>query len=119
MTHPVVPAVPSAKAEKGRETPQCDDLFNRRVALLQKNGQWSNGDGDSFLSLARTLERERGELIEALQHAVEHVKAWHNMGIPDEQAQPMWDIYWNNSPEMESLRELLLRLTPPSGREQK
>jgi len=54
----------------------------------------------------------KGQLEEAaaLTKAVESVRAWHGMGMVEADEKAMWDIYWNNSPEMEPIRLFLSKL---------
>ena len=48
---------------------------------------------------------------ELLQKAVELIKIWHNgeavMKLGQEQADYMWNIYYNNAPEMKEIRQAL------------
>ena len=57
--------------------------------------------------LIAALEAER-ELVRGvrgvLEGAVATVKAWHNMDGSDEET---WKIYYENSPEMKPIREML------------
>lgn len=52
----------------------------------------------------RELERN---LVEALAKAVEVIKQWHNM----DGAGDVWQIYYENAPEMKLIRETLTRST--------
>ena len=46
-----------------------------------------------------------------MRKAVELIKTWHNgeavMKLGKEQAEYMWNIYYNNAPEMKELRQAL------------
>ena len=60
----------------------------------------------------RELEARCAELERVFDQAVALIKSWHNMpgkGNPltDEQVEQMWQIYYNHSPEMKSIREAL------------
>ena len=46
-------------------------------------------------------------LESALVQAVDCVRVWHNMGVPDLQCSALWDLYWRNAPEMKPIREAL------------
>jgi hypothetical protein len=62
------------------------------------------------LTHARRMEKDRKELRDALVASIKSVRAWHGMGIPKHLEEEMWNLYWENSPEMKPLRELLSRL---------
>ena len=51
------------------------------------------------------------ETRETLRQAVGLIKSWHNMGARElmgkEQAEKMWNIYYNKSPEMKKIRDSL------------
>jgi hypothetical protein len=44
----------------------------------------------------------------ALLQAVDAIREWHNMGVPEKQRSKLWDLYWRNAPEMKPIREALV-----------
>lgn len=85
----------------------------RRKAAQNRLDQEDFVTSEPMKATPEALERLRltvrvHDLEEALSHAVEHIRRWHGMGIGDRAwEQQAWDIYWNNAPEMQSLRRLL------------
>ena len=52
------------------------------------------------------LRSKLGEMRELLQTSVGLIKTWHNMGMPEGDAET-WRIYYEHAPEMKSLRAAL------------
>ena len=48
---------------------------------------------------------------ELIKKAVEIIKTWHNLDprtiLPEEAKERMWNLYYNNAPEMKEIREYL------------
>jgi hypothetical protein len=61
-------------------------------------------DYEVLRDLARQLERDRARLIEALEQAVSVIKVWHGPEV--------FDIYFNHSPEMKLIRDMLGTMLP-------
>lgn len=49
------------------------------------------------------------ELLAELQKAVNNIRAWHGMGMPENVEARAWEIYYLQAPEMKSIRELLTK----------
>jgi hypothetical protein len=56
---------------------------------------------------AEMVAEETAELVAALQQAVQVIKQWYNMGGGED----VWQIYYENAPEMKLIRETLTRST--------
>jgi hypothetical protein len=54
-------------------------------------------------------EETADQLRAALRASVQHIRQWHGMGIPAIEESYLWQIYWENSPEMKPIREILER----------
>lgn len=52
---------------------------------------------------AEMVQEATAELREVLEKAVEVIKQWHNMGG----AEAVWQIYYDNAPEMKPIRDAL------------
>ncbi len=67
-------------------------------------------EGFSLVQLIAVREARKQER-ELLLKAVELIKEWHNgeavMKLGQEQADNMWNIYYNNAPEMKEIRVAL------------
>ena len=61
--------------------------------------------------LAKGIPLIQAENRELLKKAVALIKIWHNgeavMKLGQEQAEYLWNIYYNNAPEMKEIREAL------------
>ena len=78
-----------------------------------KSFQWSSvgmqsDDGEALGK--RYVEAYDAEML--LLHAVTVIKQWHNMqwqntGWPQSKASGVWQIYYDNAPEMKPIREAL------------
>lgn len=44
---------------------------------------------------------------ELILEAITLIRTWHGMGMQQPAEKQMWDIYYNNSPEMKPFREYL------------
>lgn len=86
------------------DTPRTDALLSGKPCLWR---EWKNFDFHELQILARQLERENVRLREALESAVGIIKQWHNMGIQDGSPLDVWQIYYDNAPEMKPLRAAL------------
>lgn len=53
------------------------------------------------------LRRDAESKRSALVGAVDCIREWHNMGVPEKQRSELWDIYWRNAPEMKAIRAAL------------
>lgn len=53
------------------------------------------------------LTASNAELVKALVSAVDVIREWHNMGVPQAQRSELWDIYWRKAPELTSIRAAL------------
>lgn len=51
-----------------------------------------------------------------IKNAVSIIRLHHGLGVPKEQEEKMWQIYWTKSPEMQPFREYLESETAKSGR---
>lgn len=67
-------------------------------------------DADHTYYEARIAEAVR-EQKDLLEKAVELIKTWHNgeavLKLGEEQAEFMWNVYYNNAPEMKAIRQAL------------
>ena len=85
------------------------------AAVKYVNDRWENSDNKPYFNqtacskdyIAGATEQaiKAKELVEALRSAIEVIKQWHN-------ADEVWDIYYNHSPEMKPIREALLNYKP-------
>lgn len=59
------------------------------------------------------LERENEYLRAALRDAIATIKVWHNMGLDEAAADSlgMWQVYYDNAPELRRLRKALGDMT--------
>lgn len=57
---------------------------------------------DSLEAALRDLRGEGG-LYAALKKAVDIIRCWHGLGMPIESEETLWNIYRDNSPEMQPL----------------
>lgn len=71
---------------------QADGLNQLRVMAEKENAR---------------LLAENARLRAALESAVGIIKQWHNMGIQDGSPLDVWQLYYDNAPEMRSIREAL------------
>ena len=58
------------------------------------------------------LTADNKVLREALVGAVDCIREWHNMGVPQKERSQLWDIYWRNAPEMKAIRAALEGVKP-------
>lgn len=66
-------------------------------------------------NLRREIDRLTADnkvLREALVGAVDCIREWHNMGVPQKERSQLWDIYWRNAPEMKAIRAALEGVKP-------
>ena len=94
---------------KLRETPETDEFVPERIQVKENRASMRASDFDALYFLARTLERQRDELVEALKASVGVIKVWHNMGMPESDTET-WRIYYDHSPEMKPIREVLAKI---------
>ena len=69
-----------------------------------------NTDQFQVADLVGDARAEIEKLRETLVGAVDVIRTWHNMGLPEKgpgSASSMWDIYWRNAPEIRPIREAL------------
>lgn len=76
---------------------------------------------DEVQSSAQSIQQGN---VEVLKQAVEIIKGWHNMGstsgrLTKEQIDLAWKIYYENAPEMKSIRETLSQSSPSVKGEEK
>jgi len=53
------------------------------------------------------VRAQRDHLLAGLVAAVECVRVWHGMGMSKEIEPDMWRLYWEGSPEMKPIRQML------------
>ena len=97
-----------------RLAPPVDKKLREEVAKIiweYKEPLKSQVIGD-IISLFQSAQAEAvRQHHELLKKAVELIKTWHNgeavMKLGKEQAEYMWNIYYNNAPEMKAIRQAL------------
>jgi hypothetical protein len=62
---------------------------------------------DAIKAGVEKMEREHAEMHSALAAAVPIIKGWHNFGVQDGSELDVWQIYYDNAPEMKPIREAL------------
>ncbi len=83
-------------SDKSRHT----EHHERLVAMAFNDGTWDFSPNDmECLNWALT---SHDALLEALEGARRTIKTWHNMGLADDQEQPVWEAY-QQSPEMKQI----------------
>lgn len=115
---------PLYKLEKCSITPglwKVDDLFSgvfgyevvdnngNTIADCYKNSYYRKRENGREIGRANAAHivkcvNNHNTLIEALKKAVSVIKEWHN-------ADDVWEIYYNNAPEMREIREALNRIS--------
>jgi hypothetical protein len=81
------------------------NLLNKNISRLKA----------SAIDLAKILQRQEQEIaslkaenaarLELLHKAVNVIRDWHNMGMErGHNALKIWQIYWNNAPEMKDIQ---------------
>jgi hypothetical protein len=58
------------------------------------------------------LRESNARLLAALRQSVRVSKAWHNMGVKDGSPNDVWQIYYDNAPEMALIRIAIKAATP-------
>lgn len=80
--------------------------MNDKKELSKEAILWQNvAETNSYYtekSILKAMEEYTAPVVVALKEAVALIKAWHN-------ADEVWDIYYNNAPEMKHIREVLNR----------
>ena len=78
------------------------------LALLQRSrrDKW-DWDYSDLWKHAERLEQQRDRAVGLLREAVGNVKAWHNMGVEDGSPADVWQIYYDNAPEMKAIRAFI------------
>ena len=77
-----------------------------RIVFLADNGEGLHpiSEGAKLMESYAKQRAKEAELL--LIKAIEIIKTWHN-------ADEVWDIYYNHSPEMKEIREWLNQQTKP------
>ena len=109
----LTPVLPEELREEVAKTIRDHGVFYvefkpNKVKIERDIGRLTSELLSLFQSAQADVVRQRAEL---LKKAVELIKTWHNgeavIKLGQEQADYMWDIYYNHAPEMKEIREAL------------
>ena len=92
-----------------------EPLTSNLSAELRNPAYNDESDGHVRLRAADEIDRLTADnkvLREALVGAVDCIRDWHNMGVPQKERSQLWDIYWRNAPEMKAIRAALEGVKP-------
>lgn len=83
--------------------------FSREIKLEQQVYDLQQ-DRDAYSRNMVRLERALGIAKEGLEKAIETIKSWHNMHIPFDPKDGLWELY-QQSPEMKRINAALKAAT--------
>lgn len=79
-------------------------------ALAEKSWEALQQDRDAYSREMVRLERALGIAKEGLQKAIETIEGWHNMHLPVDLKDGLWELY-QQSPEMKRINAALKAAT--------
>lgn len=136
------PAMPNGKCDCGAANPlhdvvdvkSAEEILYKHILIdSEKTGAISTGSFDEIKLLpmfkmhVAAMEEYTSQFhstpienksLDALKKAVDLIKQWHNMQSyiarrPEKEINEMWEIYYNNAPEMKSIRESINQPSTP------
>ena len=89
---------------------ECETEAKYLITLISAEA-YEKGYNTAVEHCAESIAEARKQERELLQKAVKLIKIWHNgeavMKLGREKAAYMWNIYYNNAPEMKEIRQAL------------
>jgi len=77
----------------------ADDNYPRAFEICPECGGYGYYPIDGYPQLSQEIVRE------VFGNAIALIKAWHNMSMQGARLGEVWNIYYNNAPEMKEIRE--------------